>query len=63
MQEIIDRITELEIRYSHQVCLVEELSDEVRKCHRRIDVLERSNRRFQEMLKSLAPDSTESPDE
>jgi uncharacterized coiled-coil protein SlyX len=63
MQEFIDRLTDLEIRYSHQVHLIEELNEVVSECNQRISLLERDNRRFQEMLRSLAPESAESPDE
>ncbi|MEZ4599855.1 MAG: SlyX family protein [Syntrophotaleaceae bacterium] len=63
MQEIIDRLTELEIRYSHQLRLLEELNEVVTECNERIALLERDNRMLQEMLRALAPDSTESPDE
>lgn len=63
MQELIDRLTELEIRYTHQVRLIEELNEVVTECNQRIALLERDNRRFEEMLKTLAPDLPESPDE
>ena len=63
MQEIIDRLTDLEIRYTHQVHLIEELNEVVGECNQRIALLERDSRRFQEMLRSLAPESAESPDE
>jgi SlyX protein len=63
MQEVIDRLTELEIRYTHQLRLVEELNDVVTECNQRIALLEQDNRRLREMLEALAPESTESPDE
>jgi uncharacterized coiled-coil protein SlyX len=63
MQEFIDRLTDLEIRYTHQVHLIEELNDVVSECNQRISLLERDNLRFQEMLRSLAPETAESPDE
>jgi uncharacterized coiled-coil protein SlyX len=63
MQEFIDRLTDLEIRYTHQVHLIEELNEVVSECNQRISLLERDSRRFQEMLRSLAPESAESPDE
>jgi uncharacterized coiled-coil protein SlyX len=49
--------------YTHQVRLIEELNEVVTECNQRIALLERDNRRFEEMLKSLAPDLPESPDE
>lgn len=58
-----DRLTELEIRYSHQARLIEELNDVLVVALRRIDRLEREQRGFREMLGSLSPDFTESPDE
>ncbi len=58
-----ERITELEIRYTHLVHLIEELNEVVIACNRRIDLLEKDNRRLLEMLGSFAPDLAESPDE
>ncbi|WP_291317922.1 SlyX family protein [Desulfuromonas sp.] len=63
MDELQERITELEIRYTHQSELVEELNAVVTECNQRIASLERENLRVQEMLRSLEPDATESPDE
>lgn len=57
------RLNELELRYMSQERLLEELSDEVALCHRRIDELERQNRSLKEMVQNLAPESEESPDE
>jgi len=58
-----DRLTELEIRSAHQSRLLEELSDEVLGCYRRIEALERENRRLGDTLRRLAPELVESPDE
>ena len=58
-----ERLTELEIRFSHQSLQLEELSKELLGCYRRIEVLERETGRMREMLGSLAPDLIESPDE
>ena len=63
MKELQERLTELEIRITHQARLIEELNDEIIDCHQRLSRLERENRSFQEMLQSLAPTPTESPDE
>jgi SlyX protein len=63
MDEILERLTELEIRYSHQTVQLEELSSEVLAFGQRIERLELENRRLREMLGSLAPELIESPDE
>lgn len=63
MDEILERLTELEIRYSHQSLQLEELSGEVLAFGQRIERLELENRRLREMLGSLAPELIESPDE
>ncbi len=63
VDELHDRITELEIRFTHQSQTIEELNAEVTESHRRIDNLEREVKRYDEMLKSMAPNLTESPDE
>lgn len=63
MDELHERIMELEIRSSHQERLLEELSGIVAEYSRRVVALERENYAFREMLGSLAPDSIESPDE
>ena len=63
MSENDDRITNLELKFMEQAQLVEELSDEIAKCHRRIDELARENRNLREMMQSLEPESEVSPDE
>ena len=63
MKDMQDRITELEIRFTHQASLIDELNEEVLGCYRRLASLESDNGRMSEMLKSLAPSLTESPDE
>lgn len=63
MEELLERVTELEIRYSHQSRLVEELNEVVTECNRRIARLEADNRQLRETVKSLAPELSESPDE
>lgn len=63
MKELQDRLTELEIRFTHQSRLIEELNQELIDCNQRLSRLERENRSFREMLQSLAPALAESPDE
>ena len=58
-----ERLNELEIRYMNQEKIVEELSDEVALCHKRIDELARQNNSLKEMVQNLAPETEESPDE
>ncbi len=62
-EEIEERLTELEIRFSHQSVLVDELNDVVTDCNLRIERLIRENQRMREMIKSLQPQLEESPDE
>lgn len=61
--EIDERLTELEIRFSHQSVLVDELNEVVTECNLRIERLIRENQRMREMIKGLQPQLEESPDE
>ncbi len=63
MNDLENRLTEMEIRFTHQCALIEELNEVVADCNKRIASLERENRRVMEMLRSLAPSLPESPDE
>ncbi len=63
MDELQERITELEIRFAHQAQLIDELNEVVTECNQRLAGLERENRSVLEMLRSLAPTLQESPDE
>lgn len=63
MEELRARIIELEIRYAHQNSTVEELNTELTAANARIDNLERKVRAMHEMIGSLGPELTESPDE
>ncbi len=63
MDELTERIVELEIRYTHQLSLTEELNTELTSANARIDRLERAVRAMQEMVGSLGPELTQSPDE
>lgn len=63
MNEIVERIIDLETRFAHQELQLDELNTIVIECRDRIDRLERDNRRMSEMLAGMAPESMESPDE
>ena len=63
MDEMNERIVELEIRYTHQLSLVEELNTELTSANARIDRLERQVMAMHEMVGTLGPELTESPDE
>lgn len=63
MDELQERLIELEIRFSHQALLLDELNAVVTESALRIDVLERDNRHLRETLRGLAPQLSESPDE
>ncbi|HXV19693.1 MAG TPA: SlyX family protein [Desulfuromonadales bacterium] len=63
MKELQERLNELEIRFTHQARLIDELNSEIVACNQRLSRLERENRSFREMLQNLAPTLTESPDE
>lgn len=63
LEELNERITELEIRFSHQSQLVDELNDVLTDCHLRIDQLSRENQRLREAISTLSPSLEESPDE
>ncbi len=58
-----ERVTELEIRYTHLLHHIDELNEVVTQCNRRIARLEKDNRRLLEMVGSFSPDLAESPDE
>ena len=63
MDELTERIVELEIRYTHQNAMVEELNTELTSANARIDRLERQVKAMHEMLGTLGPELTQSPDE
>ncbi|MCD6582112.1 MAG: SlyX family protein [Desulfuromusa sp.] len=62
-EELQDRVTELEIRFSHQSQLVDELNEVLTDCNQRIDRLSKENQRLRATLSTLAPSLEESPDE
>lgn len=63
MDELQKQIDELEIRFTHQARLLDELNDVVTEGANRIARLERENRMLREMMRGLAPETPESPDE
>jgi uncharacterized coiled-coil protein SlyX len=63
IDELTERLTELEIRYAYQVRLLDELNEVVTESGRRLNALEQENRRLRETLSRLAPEPIESPDE
>lgn len=63
MDELTARIVELEIRYTQQHHLIEELNSELTLSNNRIDRLERDLGVLREMLGSMGPELTLSPDE
>ena len=63
MDDLTARIVELEIRYTHQNQLVEELNSELTVSNNRIDRLECEVGALREMLGSMGPELTQSPDE
>ncbi len=63
MDQLTERIVELEIRFSHQNHLVEELNVELTASNNRINRLEREVGALREMLGGMGPELTLSPDE
>jgi SlyX protein len=64
MEELTERLNELEIRFSHQMLLIEQLNEVVTEVSARIDQLERQQRLLRDQLLRLTPDDlTLSPDE
>lgn len=63
LEELQERITELEIRFSHQAQMLDELNEVVTECNLRIDQLQKENRMLREMVNNLSPEMEESPDE
>jgi len=64
MDEMKERLTELETRYSHQAQLIEQLNEVLTEACARVDRLEKDNHRLRDHLLRLAPDDlTLSPDE
>ena len=63
MEEIKQRLIDLEMRFSFQEEVIEELNKVVTDCNLQIQRLGRENTNLREMMRSLAPDLPESPDE
>jgi SlyX protein len=64
MDDLKERLNELEVRYSHQTLLIEQLNEVVTEACARLDRLEKGHRRLRDHLLRLAPDDlTLSPDE
>ncbi len=63
LEELQARLTELEIRFSHQTQLLDDLNDVVIDCNKRIDRLSKENQRLREAVSTLSPALEESPDE
>ncbi len=63
LEELKERLTELEIRFSHQAQMVDELNEVVTDCNQRIDRLRKENQYLREAVSTLSPALEESPDE
>ncbi len=63
LEELQNRMTELEIRFSHQSQLLDELNEVLTDCNQRIDRLSKENQHLRETVSTLAPSLEESPDE
>lgn len=63
MDEIRERLNSLEVRSTYQEELIEELNQVVTACNLQIQQLARENQRLREVMRTLAPDLPESPDE
>ena len=63
MEEIKQRLNDLEMRFTYQEELIEELNEVVTSCNLQVQRLSRENSRLHEMVRGLAPEMSESPDE
>ena len=63
MEELKQRLTDLEMRFTFQEELIEDLNQVVTDCNLQIQRLNRENSSLREMVRSLAPELPESPDE
>ncbi len=63
LEELQERVTELEIRISHQTQLLDELNEVLTDCNHRIDRLSKENQHLRETVSTLSPALEESPDE
>jgi SlyX protein len=62
MDDILERIVELEIRYTHQGQMIEELNAELTASNLRIGQLERELSRLQHLLQNVIAETKEAPD-
>lgn len=63
MNDIEQRLTELEVRSTFQEDTISQLDQVVAQCNLQIQYLVKENHRLRQMLRSLAPETAESPDE
>jgi SlyX protein len=63
LEELQERITNLEIHFSHQTQLLAVLNEVLTDSNRRIDLLSKENQRLRDMVSTLSPALEESPDE
>lgn len=62
MDDMLERIVELEVRYTHQGQTIEELNAELTASNFRIDQLEREVSGLQRLLKNIVSETKEAPD-
>jgi SlyX protein len=63
MKELEQRLTELEIRSTHQERLIEDLNDIILDDNRRLSELSRQVQTLRQMLQGMGPELLASPDE
>ncbi len=63
LDDLLERMNDLEVRFTHQTRLLDELNEVVADYSLQIDRLSRENQRMREMMKNFAPSLEESPDE
>lgn len=63
MEELKERIMDLEMRFMEQSRFLEELNGVVTETTLRLGGLERENKRLRQALSTMAPEMIESPDE
>jgi SlyX protein len=63
MNNIEQRLTNLEMRFTFQEETITQLDQVVAQCNLQIQQLVKENHQLRQMLRSLAPETTESPDE
>lgn len=63
MINIEQRLTDLEMRFTFQEETITQLDQVVAQCNLQIQQLVKENHQLRQMLRSLAPETAESPDE